>query len=144
MEEVKTVETKRSPKYQPGQRVYFLYQNTQERQEIVPGVVLSHAQNGRTFVYNVRTVSGTVTHQEHELLTSCDHVENNKLARFEQEFAALPASARRFLRSVSADYEVSFQQAGAFATMRSFLEAFELDYSPYYVAQALEMMRAQQ
>lgn len=131
------------PKYRPGQRVYFLYQNAQQRQEIVPGVVLSHVQNGRSYVYNVRTVSGTVTHHEQELLTNCDHVEDNKLIRFEQEYMALPEAARQFLRTISADYEVDFQRAGAFATVRTFLEAFSLNYSPYYVAQALEMLRMQ-
>ena len=143
MEQTTTIGRIAPPKYPPGQRVYFLYHNAEQRQEIVPGVVLSHVQNGQAYVYNVKTVTGIVAHQELDLLTECGHAQDNQLQRFEKDFNALPAAARQFLQVMSTNYEINFQKAGVFATMRTFLESFQLEYSPFYVAQALEMLRMQ-
>ena len=139
----KTNRTPAPPKYQAGQRVYFLFRGGKDRQEVVPGVVVSYVRNGQAYEYNIKTVAGLVPQTECDLFAECDHSRDDRLKSFEEDFAKLPTPAQQFLKEISMNYEVTFQKAGILTAIRVFLEAYRFEYTPYYVAQALDILKVQ-
>lgn len=140
---MKTNRTPAPPKYQAGQRVYFLFRRGKERQEVVPGVVVSYVRNGQAYEYNVKTVAGLVPQTESELFAECENTRDDRLKSFEEEFAKLPLQAQQFLKEISTNYEITFQKTGIVTAIRVFLEAYGFNYTPYYVAQALDILNVQ-